>query len=337
MPETTPRSEAWNYPVLTSCAAASPTCTYVTVDEDAIEAVADWMSFEVFPPIAAEGDDPSTWRPDLERSRQIDFSMLVNSINFAYTDFDTKIPWSIVVDGHEYVDADGLRVRLEEAVASGVPVTTGQYLASLTEQQFAEIAHGPRVLPMIPERVAALNEVGKVLVERYDGSFSHLIESCSDLAFDDGNGVLERLIAEFDRFDDRDQLRGQELHFHKLAQLAVWMLHRLGLKRIGDLDRLATFAEYIQPTALRWMRVLHYSPELAAAVDAREVIPRSSEWEVEIRVQTVYAIARLTDALNDRRMPRGHERLTNPQVDYRFWSQFHDLVQPHHLTITTRY
>lgn len=332
MSATALRSAAWDATVLSSCAQASPLCTSVTIDTAAVEAVADWMCFEVFPPIG--GDDV----PALDRTAQINLTMLLNAINFAYTDFETKVPWSIEVDGQTYVDADGLRLRFEQALAAGEPVTTGQWMAELTDQEFLRIAHGPWPIPMVAERVEVLRGVGRVLVEKYDGSFASFVDSCPDLAYDDGNGLLERVISEFPMaFDDHAAVHGVDVRISKLPQLAVWMLSLRGLKRVTDLDKLSCFADYIIPASLRAMQVFSYSPELAAAIDGAEVVPAGSEWEVEIRVQTVYAIALLTDALNARRVPRGLPPVVNAQVDYRFWAGFHDLMWPHHLTITTKY
>ncbi|MEQ6901301.1 queuosine salvage family protein [Nocardioides sp. YIM 152588] len=325
-------SDAWKATVLASCAAASPLCADVTIDTDQVAAVADWMRFEVFPPIG--GDQPDAERPSLpDRDAQIDFALVTTAINFAYTDFETGVPWSVEHEGRELVDADAMFLRFEQAVAAGVPVLSGAWLAGVTEAQLAEVLHGPRPIPLLAERVRVLNEIGAVLVERYGGRFSAFVADCPPRAYADGAGLLERLTAEFGQFDDSGVLHGVPVRLDKLAQLGVWTLHRLGLVALEDLDSLSVFADYIVPAALRAMRVLHYSPALAAEVDAGRVVPAGSDLENEIRVQTVVACALLTDALNERRSAP----VVNAQVDYRFWSAFHDLIRPHHLTITTRY
>lgn len=326
-------SLAWQQPVLGSAAAASADCRSVVIDTTAVEAVADWMQFEVFAPVDGNSpDDPE--RPGLETwAEQVDFTLVTVAINFAYTDFVTREPWSITVDGHELVDADAMFYCFEKAYAAGVPVLTGEWLAGLDEAKLGEVLTGPWQIPLLAERAEVLRGLGEVLVEKYQGHFHHFVSDCAPAVFADGNGLLERLLAEFPHFRDSSTLHGHEVHFDKLAQLGIWTLHRLGLVQLQDLDSLAVFADYIVPAGLRAMRILNYSPELAAAVDGGEVIPAGSEWENEIRVQTVMACGLLTDALSARR----GAPLVNPQVDYRFWSAFHDLIRPHHLTITTRY
>lgn len=331
--EPRPVSAAWRSPVLGSCAVASGSCPDVTIDTQALARVAAWMRHEVFAPVdGGTPDDPE--RPALAtRAEQIDFTMVTVAINFAYTDFETGVAWSIQQDGRDLVDADAMFARFEEAHVAGVPVLDGQWLADLTVEQLDEVLHGPWPIPLLAERVEVLRGIGTRLVESYDGSFTRFVDSCASAAYADGDGLLERLVAEFPHFGDAAKFRGLDVSFHKLAQLGVWTLHRLGLVRLADLDALAIFADYIVPAALRAMGVLQYSPRLAARVDAREVLPAGSDDEVQIRIQSVVACGLLTEALSTLR----GERLVNPQVDYRLWSAFHDRIQPHHLTITTRY
>lgn len=325
-------STAWQATVLASCATASPRCQDVTIDPEQVQAVADWMCFEVFPPIG--GGQADAERSFLTaREDQIDFALVTTAINFAYTDFATGVPWSIEHEGRELVDADGMFLRFEQAVAQGVPVLSGAWLAAVTEEQLAAVLHGPRPIPLLAERVRVLNEIGAVLVERYDGRFSTFVADCPPRAYADGAGLLERLTSEFAQFDDSSQLHGVPIRLDKLPQLGVWTLHRLGLVALEDLDALSVFADYIVPAALRVMRVLRYSPQIAAAVDAGEILPAGSIHENEIRVQTIVACAQITDAINERRA----DPVVNAQVDYRLWAAFHDLIRPHHLTITTRY
>lgn len=326
------RSAAWQAAVLASCGAASERCRDVTIDVEQIEAVADWMCFEVFASIGADHADPE--RPSLtDPADAIDFALVTTAINFAYTDFETKIAWSIEHEGRELVDAEGMFLRFEQAAAAGTPVFDGSWLATVTEERLGAVLHGPRPIPMLAERVRVLREVGAILVQKYDGRFANFVADCPPRAYADGGGLLERLVAEFAVFDDSAVLHGLPVRYDKLAQLGVWTLHRLGLVELADIDSLAVFADYIVPAALRAMRVLHYSPALSAAVDAGQVITSGSDWELEIRCQTVTACGLLTDALNARR----RTPIVNAQLDYRLWSAFHDLIRPHHLTMTTRY
>jgi hypothetical protein len=150
-----------------------------------------------------------------------------------------------------------------------------------------------------------------------------------------GDGLLERLVAEFPRFDDVSDYHGHMVHFYKLAQLGLWGLHRTGLVPLVDIGAMTAFADYIVPLALRVMGILVYSPELAAAVDSRMLIPRDSDEEIEIRAATLWATADLTEAVNVLRP--ADMKLVIPEIDYRLWNSYHATFAPHHLTETIMY
>jgi hypothetical protein len=331
------RVAAWDGPVLRSVVPAIEGSRHVTTDPDAIAAVAGWMAWEEFEPIAppGRGPDGDPGRDPATVDAAIDYALVTTAINFAYTDFSTGVPYAVEHEGRRLVDAEALFLRFDQAIARGVPLLDGAHLAGLTADGLAEVLHGPVPIPMLAERAEVLNAIGRTLVERYDGRFHVFVRSCRPACFAGGEGLIDRLVAEFPHFDDSSTLRGHDIHLFKLVQLGAWTLHRLGLVELGDLDRLSAFPDYIVPAALRAMGVLVYADELAGLVDARVAIDRGSDMENEIRAHTVYATALLTDALNAIRPAA--LRLAVPQLDFRLWKAFHAHIRPHHLTRTTMY
>ena len=325
------RVAAWDAPVLQSIEPVIPATQLVTTDDDAIETVARWMAWEEFPSAAAE---PTTVDPEAVNAA-IDYSLVTTAINFAYTDFTTGVPYAFEENGELYVDAEALFLRFDQAIASGVPLLDGAYLATVTADDLGNVLHGPVPIPMLDERAEVLNGIGRILVDRYDGHFHVFVRSCAPACFADGDGLLERLVAEFPRFDDSSVLYGQPIKLYKLVQLGVWTLHRLGLVSLGDLDRLTAFPDYIVPAALRVLGIFDYTPELAATIDEGREVPGGSDAENELRAHTIYATALLTDAIN--RIRPADLRIVVPQLDYRLWKAFHAHIRPHHLTRTTMY
>jgi hypothetical protein len=194
-------------------------------------------------------------------------------------------------------------------------------------------------LPMLAERAEILNSVGTTLCDRYQGSFHRFVRDCRPAMYAGGDGLLERLTAEFPRFRDVSFLEGAEVRFYKLGQLLLWLLH-IALHASGDfvledLQRMTAFADYIVPVALEVMGITEYTPQLANTIAAGELIERDSPEEIEIRAHTLYATALLTDAINTIR-PADRQLLV-PQVDYRLWKAYHATFRPHHLTRTTMY
>jgi hypothetical protein len=108
-----------------------------------------------------------------------------------------------------------------------------------------------------------------------------------------------------------------------------------GAWQLEDAHMLTAFADYIVPVALRVMSIFEYSSELEGMINSGEEIVRDSDFEVELRAQSLYVVARLTDEINQRRV--GLEPLLAPQVDFRLWKSYHATHWPHHLTKTVMY
>ena len=194
-------------------------------------------------------------------------------------------------------------------------------------------------MPMLDERVALFNEVGRVLVEKYQGRYSHFVRSCAPRLYANGDGLLERLTTEFPRFRDVSSYQGSDVHIYKLAQLGIWGMHLAlsprGAWKLEDADKLTAFADYIVPVGLRVMGIFEYAPELEKQINSLVEVKRDSDAEIELRASSIYVIAKLTEEINKRRP--GMDPLLQPQVDFRFWKTYHATHWPHHLTKTVMY
>ena len=331
------RLVAWDRPVLQSVVAMVGETRHVTTDPDAVQAVARWMAFEPFASPDGGPDAPFDWGVDPDVL--IDAVMLKESIDFAFTDFTTGVKFETEYQGRVWSDSEAMNACLHRVWTEGVPVLDGEYLAAIDPTALDRTFRGSITIPMLEERAAILNAIGVALVERHQGRFHNFIRSCAPAMYAGGEGLLERLIAEFPRFDDRSPYRGGTVVLHKLAQLALWSLHLTvgpsGGVVIRDLEGMTAFADYIVPLALELMGVIRYSPELTERIAAGDPVPRDSEEEVEIRAHSLYATALLTEAIN---RIRGAERaLVIPEIDYRLWSTYHAAPHPHHLTRTVMY
>lgn len=322
-------------PILDSSLPVIEASQDVRTNHDAVSACADWMAYEGFGPPTSPF--PIPWGTTAEET--IDFLLVGNCINFAYTDFDTGTVFETDYAGRTWSDSDAMLVSIRRAVEEGVPFLDGDYLASVTRDDLERVFRGRTEMPMVDERVQIFNDVGRVLAESYGGRFHRFTASCAPRLYDGGNGLLERLVSEFPRFDDVSAYGSARPQFFKLAQLALWMtyasLHEGNRFPIDDLGSMTAFADYIVPVALRVMGILEYSPELEAAIEARDELGAGSTWEVEIRAHTLHACDELRAALNARR-PADRQLIT-PQVDARLWTHFHTTHWPHHLTRTTMY
>ena len=327
----------WESPVLRSVLNVVERSQHVRTSKSAVDRVAGWMAYEefAFPRGGSAGEFDVGSDPD----DIIDVTMLVGILNFAFTDFDTGRKFEADYRGQTWSDSLGMFACLHQALSNGVPLLDGEYLASVTRSDLDNIFRGNIEMPMLDERSEILNEAGAVLVDRYEGRFHSFVRTCAPAMYAGGDGLMERLIAEFPRFDDTSTYHGADVHIHKLAQLGLWTLHMAlhasGEWSLEDLPMMTAFADYIVPVALEVMEIFEYTPELAARIARGDMIERDSDEEIEIRAHTLYATALLTDAINALRP--ADLRVVIPQVDFRLWSKYHATFRPHHLTRTVMY
>lgn len=298
--------------------------------------VAQWMAYEELPvpqysiPFAADADNPA---------EAIDFTMVAVTIDFAFTDFQNHQKFQVDYAGAHYSDSDALFACMKRSLDEGTPLLDGGYLATITRDQLAHAFRGNIELPLLDERVEMLHQAGDILQKKYGGRYHNFVKDCSPRCYDNGNGIVERLTAEFPRFHDSSPYDGHEIKIDKLAQLGVWIMYcnfrKSGTFRLDDTEKLTAFADYIVPAALRVMNILEYSPALDHTINTYQMIPRDSTQEVEIRAHTLYATALLCEEINKIR-PRDMQIII-PQIDARLWLPYHTTFWPHHLTRTIMY
>jgi hypothetical protein len=127
-------------------------------------------------------------------------------------------------------------------------------------------------------------ERGHELVRLYASALHHLGEWLGDRNALDVIGASAEALAEALRempfFDD--------LGFWKRAQITANDFHLAGIAEFDDIDRLTIFADNLVPHVLCVDGVLRYSDELAAKIDAGELLEPGEE-EREIRGCAVHA------------------------------------------------
>jgi hypothetical protein len=303
---------------------------------DKIVEVASWMAYEELPM-------PEFTLPfgvgQGNADEAIDFILVADSVDTAFTDFTKHEKFQVDYAGQHRSDSEAEFACIKRAVDNGIPFLDGKYLSQITRAALDKVFEGNIEMPMLDEKLEVLHQVGKVLATNYNGRFHNFVKSCSPKLYDNGNGLIDRLVTEFSRFNDVSDLDGHEIKFYKLAQLGVWMayasLHPAGKFRLDDPQKMTAFADYIVPVALRLHGITGYSERLENAINTHQLIPRDFRWEIEIRAHCIYATALLTEEINKLRPP--DMQVIIPQIDARFWTHFHTTTWPHHLTRTIMY
>jgi len=180
----------------------------------------------------------------------------------------------------------------------------------------------------------ALNDLGRYVLDCFDGSFVGLVD-----AADSSAERLVRLLIEMPFFNDVQSHGDLQVPFYKRAQLTVADLaiafRGEGPGHFDDLDRLTIFADNLVPHVLRTDGILSYDDDLAARIGRGELIPAGSAEEVEIRACAVHAVELMTQQLRE----LGHD-VPAMKLDYLLWHRGHDPCykqRPRHRTRTVYY
>jgi len=308
---------------------------YVQTHYEKVVEIAHWMAYEELPMPNLAVPFGLEKTPDVA----IDFVMVGNTMDTAFTNFQTHVKFQVDYAGEHHSDSDAMFACLKRAIDNGVPILDGKFLATITRRDMEKIFAGNIEIPMLDEKTALLREAGSVLAAKYSGRFYNFIRSCPPRLYDQGKGLVERLVVEFPRYNDVSMYDGHEVKFYKLAQLGFWQiysgLNSTGVFRLEDPQKMTAFADYIVPVALRLMGMTSYSTELEQDINSFRLIPRDSRQEIEIRAHCLYATALLADEINKLRPPE--QQIIIPQIDARLWTHYHTTSWPHHLTQTIMY
>ena len=317
----------WESQVLSSVSKVIPQLSCLEIDIEKLHEAAINLSKQDFG-ISYEGN------PNIVPKEYIRKTMLINTLNFVFTNFSTSVKYKI----ESLSDTDAMVYQIDKALLEGVPLTQGHYMRDMDLKEFKKIFTGNIEMPMADEKVKILNNVGNTLVKKYGGDWINFIDDGPKKLYDNGEGLVERLVRDFKRFDDHSIFENEKVYFLKLAQLAFWGIHRELSKRhfyIEDMENMTAFADYIIPVALESFGIVKYSFGLKEKIDSGILIDRDSIEEIEIRSTSIYVTAKLTELINNYK--NEEEKIIIPQLDFKLWTDFHADERPHHLTKTIMY
>jgi hypothetical protein len=228
-----------------------------------------------------------------------------------------------------------LAASLKRAMEQGLAIHRAETLASLDAPTLALIFRGGGTIPLFHERLDNLREAGRILIERFQRSFLHVLEEARGSAL----GLVFLLAKNFPSFNDIALYQGGTIHFYKRAQLlALDLWSTFGgtsWGRFADLHELTAFADYKLPQVLRHLGIISYTSELAERIDSLTPLSAGSPEEVEIRAATVWSVEWLGRTLLERGI-----NATSAQLDNWLWNlgqQEPYRKKPYHRTRTVFY
>jgi hypothetical protein len=79
-------------------------------------------------------------------------TMLINTLNFAFTDFESQIKYSLNAGDNTFSDTDAMVYQIDQAVENGIDFYDGYFLRDITETTFKSIFTANIDMPMAKKK-----------------------------------------------------------------------------------------------------------------------------------------------------------------------------------------
>jgi putative queuosine salvage protein len=178
--------------------------------------------------------------------------------------------------------------------ADGIP--SAETLAEITPVRCAEMFRQPAGGPpyeLMAMFAAAWNELGRFLLDNFQGKYSAMVEEAGRSAV-----RMVDIFARMPCWVDISRYGELAAPFMKRAQLATYGIQLAGAPaaRFADLPRLTMFADNLIPHVLRLDGLLAFTAGLEQRIEGGGLIPHGSAAEIEIRAAAVHVCEKLSAA-----------------------------------------
>lgn len=300
---------------------------WVSIDDNAIESwAARFDAGRLGPPEAGPLDDVTGSPADIAQ-----LALLIDSLNFC---FWSPRPIVTTWRGRRVERYLAFAALMAKAVRCDRRWLDAAFWAEVDAPALQRLTADAGELLMLDERAAVLRETGRVLRERFGGSFANLAQAAGRHAW-----RLVLMLAEaFPSFHDVGEYGGRRVWLLKRAQICAMDLSTAWVQRgwpgLSGLDELTAFADYRIPQILRHLGILRVTPELAERVEARRELSPGSAEEIELRAATIDAVDRMRQALATH-----GKSVPTWRIDVALWEDSHaaDVSVEHHRVRTIYY
>ncbi|KAL0249433.1 hypothetical protein GEMRC1_004665 [Eukaryota sp. GEM-RC1] len=244
-----------------------------------------------------------------------DWIFVLDSLNFSFWN-DDLTPFTINYKGEHHKGYWALCAALQRATDENIPLFDAEFYSSIDEITLSHILRpsDPSVsIPMLRERTQILRENGKILLDKFNGSFLNVIRQAEGSAAK----LVDLIVSNFPSFSDLSSYGGAKVYFLKRAQILVADLWACFEGRepfsFTDIDQLTMFADYRVPQILASLGILEYSQELQHLLKKGELIPHGSSLEIEIRGCSIHAVEKIKQLLP------GEVEVNAVLIDFYLW------------------
>ncbi|KAM6170356.1 queuosine 5'-phosphate N-glycosylase/hydrolase [Rhynchocyon petersi] len=273
----------------------------VLVDGAGVRRVAELLLPKAFgPELCVEGwKSMHELNPQATDEASVNWVFVTDTLNFSFWSEHEEHKCLVRYKGKTYSGYWSLCAAINRALDEGIPITSASFYATVSLEQIQYVLRSETDIPMplIEERHRILNETGKILLEKFGGSFLNCVQNSGKSA----QKLMHLVVENFPSYRDVTQFKGKGVSFYKRAQILVadiWsVLEGKGYGCFKDISSITMFADYRLPQVLVHLGALKYSDELLKKLLKGEMLLYGDKQEVEIRGCSVWCVELIRDCL----------------------------------------
>ena len=104
--------------------------------------------------------------------RTVNWMLVLDAMNFRFWSEKDQPRWRIEYKGELLNGYLAEAAALRRAVEEDIPIWDARYLSTISDEDLAAIFRGEQTLPLFEQRLQNIRQVGRVLLEQYDGQFT---------------------------------------------------------------------------------------------------------------------------------------------------------------------
>lgn len=199
--------------------------------------------------------------PHKDEPNACNWLFVLDTLNFCFWTPGNATKWK--VNGATGYFA--LCEAIHRAILEGIDITNPVFYSNITADVLGNILRsddGITQCPLIDERVKCLQDVGKILIKKYNGTF----RTCLSVAENSAQKLLQLIVDEFGCYRDEAIFNGQRVSILKRAQILVGDIWACFLGKspaaFEDIETITMFADYRVPQVLVHFGCMKYNESL---------------------------------------------------------------------------
>lgn len=279
-------------------------------------------------------ENPLHWQ---EASKEcVQWIFLIDTLNFSFWNDDDSRPYTVAYRGQHYRGYWSLCAAINRALEEGHPLLDAAYLRDISVAQVKHIFRSTKsrgiesvavavedgdktkriehqgegetkaeedeeedeqIVPLLVERTRHLNEIGKTLLEHFNGHFAEVVKAAKGSALE----LVQLVYRYFPCYRDAGLFGERPVFFLKRVQILVadlWAAFEgINEGAFHDIDQLTMFADYRVPQTLVALGCIQYSPRLLELLNSKQLLAPACQLEMEIRGCSIWAVELIRNAL----------------------------------------